>query len=130
MRDRLEDFGDTAIAVPTFVDQDRLAGHRDHLDLPFPLLADPDRTVYRRFGLGRAPLRRVYGPGVLRLYAELLRRGRRLRRPTEDTRQLGGDFVIDAEGRLAASFRPGGPDDRPSIDALVAAVRSAAPPAE
>lgn len=125
MRDRLDDLGDTAVAGVTFADPGRLAGHREHLDLPFPLLADPERTLYRRFGLERAPLWRIYNPGTLRLYGQLLARGRRLRRPVDDTRQLGGDFVIDANGRLAAAFRPLSPDDRPSIDDLVVAVSRA-----
>lgn len=59
------------------------------------------------------------------MYAGLLRRGRTLRRPTQDTRQLGGDFVIDSRGRLAVGFRPASPDDRPSVDSLVDAVAEA-----
>lgn len=125
MRDRLDDLGDASIAAVTFADVERLAAHREHLDLPFPLLADPERALYRRFGLDRAPLWRIYNPGTLRLYGRLLARGRRLRRPVDDTRQLGGDFVIDADGRLAAAFRPRSPDDRPPIDHLVAAVHRA-----
>lgn len=125
MRDRLDDLGDAAIAAVTFADPRRLAAHREHLDLPFPLLADPQRMLYRRFGLDRAPLWRIYNPGTLRLYGQLLARGRRLRRPVDDTRQLGGDFVIDADGRLAVAFRPRSPDDRPPIDDLVAAVSRA-----
>lgn len=125
MRDRLDDLGDASIAAVTFAEVERLAAHRDHLDLPFPLLADPKRTVYGRFGLDRAPLWRIYNPGTLRLYGQLLARGRRLRRPVDDTRQLGGDFVLDAAGRLAAAFRPRSPDDRPPVDDLVTAIRRA-----
>ena len=123
MRDRIDDFGDTTIAIVTFAGHERLAAHRDHLSVPFPFLSDPDRLLYRRFDLGRGSLRNLYGIGTLRLYASLIRRGRRLRRPTEDTRQLGGDFVIGPDGRLRAAFRPASPDDRPTIDELVAAVR-------
>ncbi|MEZ5330468.1 MAG: AhpC/TSA family protein [Thermoanaerobaculia bacterium] len=125
VRDRLDDLAGTTVAAVTFAGVDRLAAHRAHLDLPFPLLADPERAVYRRFGLERAPLRRIYNPGTLKLYGQLLRRGRRLRRPVDDTRQLGGDFVIDSTGRLAAAFRPRSPDDRPDIDELVAVTRRA-----
>ncbi len=122
MRDRQAELGDAAVAAVTFAEVARLGAHRDHLGLTFPLLADPDRLTYRRFGLDRAPLWRIYNPGTLRLYGQLLRRGRRLQRPVDDTRQLGGDFVIDGAGRLAAAFRPRSPDDRPPIDDLVAAV--------
>ena len=53
MRYRLHEFGDTHIASVTFADAEHLAPHRAQLDLPFPLLADPDRQAYREFGLGR-----------------------------------------------------------------------------
>lgn len=125
MRDRLTEFGDCHVAAITFARPEQLGPHRDHLDLPFPLLADPDRDVYRQFQLGRGTLRQVWNPGTLKLYRDLLRRGRRLRRPTQDTRQLGGDFVIDSTGCLSTGFWPASPDDRPSIDELVAAVRNA-----
>jgi hypothetical protein len=58
-------------------------------------------------------------------YARLVRQGRRSRPPTEDTLQVGGDFVVgrDWPPRLRLSLR--GPDDRPSVDELLAAVRLA-----
>ena len=116
----------------TFADRRRLEGHPGRLGLPFPFLADPHRALYHRFGLGRGRFRRVYGLGTLRAYAALALRGWRLRRSAlgsgEDTLQLGGDFVIGPDGRLAAGYRPDGPDDRPAIDDLVAAVRAAADP--
>lgn len=124
MRDRLQEFGDAHIAAVTFADAAQLPAHRAHLDLPFPLLADPDRHAYGVFGLGRGSFRQIWNPGTLAMYAQLLRRGRTLRRPTQDTRQLGGDFVIDAHGRLATGFWPSSPDDRPAVDALVDAVRN------
>ena len=129
MRDHLDAFAGHglpahSIAAVTFAHPDLLAGHRAHLGLEFPILADPDRTLYSRFGLRRASLLRVYNPGTIRLYASLLRKGRRLRRPTEDTRQLGGDFLIDADGRLAYGFWPTSPDDRPTVGQLLDALES------
>lgn len=122
MRDQLDRFGDARVAAVTFATQDRLAAHREHLALPFPLLADPDRAIYQQFDLGRATFRHVYNPGTLLLYGRLLRQGRKLRRPSEDTRQLGGDFVIDRSGLLVQGFWPRSPDDRPSVHQLIEAV--------
>lgn len=124
MRDHF-DVGNVAIAVVTFAAPELLAGHRAELDLPFPVLADVDRVTYRRFGMDRAPLRSLYGPATVRRYGQLLRQGRRLRRPEQDTRQLGGDVVIDAAGRLSAVWRQSSPADRPSIDELAGAARGA-----
>ena len=79
------------------------------------MLSNPTRQLYRRFNLGRGSLSDIYGIGTLRMYARLIRRGRRLTRPTQDTRQLGGDFALDRDGRLIAAFRPSSPDSRPSL---------------
>jgi len=48
-----------------------------------------------------------------------------LRRPTEDTLQLGGDFVVGRDGRLVYVYRSKGPADRPPVDDLIAAARRA-----
>jgi len=123
--ERLDEFPPMRVAVVTFAPVEQLAAHREHLDLPWPLLADPQRAVYRQFGLERGSFAEVWGLDTLRLYYELLRQGRKLRRPAQDTRQLGGDFVIDRDRRLVAAFRPRSPDSRPSVDELLAAVSRA-----
>jgi hypothetical protein len=67
------------------------------------------------------PPRLVKGPTTIRAYARLLRDGGRVRRPTEDTLQLGGDFVVGRDGRLVYAYRSEGPADRPSVDELISA---------
>lgn len=131
MRDRLDEFDtDVAIALITFTQTEQLVSYRGEHDLPFPILLDPDRSTYHAYGLGRASTARVWSIGTLRRYAQILRRDGRsaLRRPSEDTRQLGGDFVIGPDGRLAWGFWSEGPDDRPSVDQLLDAVRFASGP--
>ena len=124
MRDRLDELGDAEVALVLFTRQRNLRGYRARVGLPYTVVTSEDRAAYRAYGLGRGPVWRVYGVRVLRRYAELLRRGRRLERPTEDTLQLGGDFVVGRDGSLVYEFRSTGPDDRPPVDDLVAAVRS------
>lgn len=112
--------------VVTFTDDvGRLDAYREHLGIDFPILADPDRSLYRAVGAGRGSLRRVWSPGTIAMYAKLLRHGRRLRPPSEDTRQLGADLLIGADGRLRRLWLPEGPDLRPAITELVAAVQDA-----
>ena len=43
--------------------------------------------------------------------------------------QLGGDFVIDARGRLAYAYRSAEPTDRPAVAELLKAIRAAGDPA-
>ncbi len=126
MRDRLDDLGaGTRVALVTFTDRANLDGYLTTNELPFPVLVDPDRSSYRAYGLGRGAVHRIWGWRAARRYLEIFRSDgfAGLARPTEDTRQLGGDFVIDRDGRLVYGFWGEGPDDRPPVDDLVAAVR-------
>ena len=122
VRERLDEFGDAVVAVVTFAPPERLAAYRAHLRVPFAVLADPDRTLYRLLGAERGSRRQVWSVGTLRLYGRLLRDGRRLRRPTEDVRQLGADAVVGRDGRLRYLSLPSSPDRRPPIDDLLAAL--------
>ncbi len=86
------------------------------------LLGDPGRATYAAFGFERASWARVWlDPRVWARYASLLARGRRPRAPGEDTLQLGGDVVLDGEGRVAWIYRSAGPEDRPALAELRAA---------
>ena len=93
--------------------------------LVFPLLADPERRVYRAYGLERGTLGGAVSPGAVLGYARFLLAGRRPHRPRADPLQLGGDFVVDPTGRLALVHPSQGPTDRPTVGALLAAIGSA-----
>ena len=128
MRDRLEELGEsTEVVLITFTDIISLTEYQWSNELPYPVLTDPRRETYRAYGLGRGSVRRVWGMRATKRYIEILREAGlgALRRPTEDTLQLGGDFVIGSDGILAWGFWGAGPDDRPSVDDLVIAVRDA-----
>ncbi len=124
MGERLADLGDATAALVTFTAPPNLRGYRGRLGLPYAVLTDEDRATYRAYGLRRGPVWRVWGPATWLAYAGHLRAGRLPGRPTEDTLQLGGDFVVGPDGRLVYAFRSTGPDDRPPVEALVAAVRA------
>jgi len=128
VRDHLVHLGDVLPVVVTFTDHPRhLAAYRTHLQLEFPVLADVDRRLYHLLGAGRGSIRQVWSPGTLAMYARLLRRGRRLRPPTEDTRQLGADAVIDRDGRLTRVWLPASPDARPAVSEIIEVVRGLTP---
>jgi len=112
------------VLVVSFARIDVIEALRAHLGLPFPIAADPDRCAYRAYGLLRGSVWRVWHPRVLWRYVVLLIRGRKLRRPArgEDLSQLGGDFVIGPDGSLQLAYRSERPDDRPSIDEIIAAI--------
>jgi hypothetical protein len=122
VRDHLDQFGDAKIAIVTFAAAERLSAYREHLHLGFDVVTDPDRTLYRLLGAERGSTRQVWSPGTIRMYARLVRSGRRLRRPTEDIRQLGADAVVGRHGDLRYLSLPSTPDARPPIGDLIAAL--------
>jgi hypothetical protein len=125
VRDRLGDLGDAVVALVTFTRQRNLRGYRGRFGLPFAVLTDETRATYRAYGLGRGRWWRVWGPATLRAYGRLIRAGARAERQKDETVELGGDFVIGRQGALLYASRSTGPDDRPPVDDLVAAVAGA-----
>jgi hypothetical protein len=126
-RERIEAAGGIVLAVG-FDKLDRMVRG---LDWPWPLLLDRDHSAYKRFGLGRAPVTELLNPsGWMRGYVREVREGNvggaLLSRPGRDLRQLGGDFVIDAEGIIAFAYPSSEIDDRAPVGALVRALEGAA----
>ena len=122
VRNHLDQFADATIVVVTFASPERLAAHRDHLAIPFAIVTDVDRRLYRLLGAERGSNRQIWSFGTVRMYAGLVMRGRRIRKPTEDIHQLGADAVIGRDGSLRYLSLPSTPDARPPISDLVAAL--------
>ena len=117
------------VIVISFAIPELLAAYERELGLDLPLYSDPDRALYEAIGFGRASVARAWlDPRVWARYATLLARGRRLHRPEQDTLQLGGDAVFDAEARLVWVYASRGPEDRPSVDEVIAALNRAGAP--
>ena len=114
--------GVAALVVVGFSPAAALAPLARHLGLAGPVLSDPDRVLYHRLGLRRAPVWRVYAPGTIARYALRRLRGATLHRPVEDTRQMGGDALV-VDGRVVRLWRPATPDDRAAPARIAAAAR-------
>lgn len=100
-----------------------LAAIARHLGWQGLILTDPQRVLYQRLGIGRAPLWQVYSPATLAFYTTALRQGQRLARPAEDTRQLGADAIM-AGGIVRRLWRPRTPADRPPAAEIIAATQT------
>lgn len=121
------------MVVVGFAAADSLAHYQRRQGLDHVLvLSDPDRLSYRAFGFGRGSVLRVWAdPRVWRRYAGLLRRGHRLEAAHQDTLQLGGDVLVDADARILWVYRSRGPENRPGLDEISAELtrnRPGAPP--
>lgn len=122
MREALLDFDSPAkLVLVTFTDPASAESYATQHDLSFPVLLDADRSVFTAYGLGRGAIRDVYGWRTLRRYWQVFRSTGLgdFHKATEDTLQLGGDFVIAPNGDLAYGYWSKGPADRPAITDIV-----------
>lgn len=127
MRQRAADLGDLRVAVVTFEAGFLARAYAEDSALPWPLLADHDRAVYRAYGMSAARRRDVWSLASARAYLSALLRGQRLRPGVGDVYQQGGDVLIDPAGIVRLHHVGRGPADRPSLERLLAITRSAGP---
>jgi peroxiredoxin len=96
--------------------------------LPFPVVSDPDRHVYRLLELRRASVLSFFRPRVLFKYLREMFRGNGIHKPVDsDMLQLGGDFLIDAVGNVVWSWRCKESFDRPTPEMIRAAIETLSP---
>jgi len=120
--DQVERLG-LEIVVVTFEARERAEEYVRETGLRWPLLLDRRRVLYSAYGMGRGRWSAIWGPPTWWAYIRLIGWGHRLRRPTGDIRQLGGDVRVDPAARVALHHVGKGPADRPAVAALFERVR-------
>jgi hypothetical protein len=128
LRQQEQQFNDlqVQVLVITFETGPMAEAYVRRTGLPWPLLVDQSRQLYEGYGMLRGRWWDIYGPASWWLYAKLLVQGRRLRRPTDDVHQLGGDVLIDPAGIVRLHHIGRGPADRPEVSRLLEVVRQGA----
>ena len=71
-------------------------------DLPFALVADPDRRYFHAFGVGQSPLA-LFNSRAFQVLRSEARQGRRAQRIHGGPFGLPADFVIDPQGSVIAA---------------------------
>jgi peroxiredoxin len=92
------------------------------LNLPYLLLVDKSRRAYADWGMGAVTARAFLHPGLYWAIAKLI-----LSRPeplgdVDDRSLVGGDFVIDREGRLAFVHTLRSLHDRANVEDMLSVV--------
>ena len=127
MRARIDEIEalDAEVLVISFAPANKLDRYRNDLKLPFPIGSDPGGKAYADYGLGKGSRWKIWHPRTLLKYLGYALKGKKIKRPKkdDDLSQLGGDFVIDAQGRVLLAHASERPDDRPSVDTLIAALQ-------
>ncbi len=111
------------VVVVTFDARERAEAYVQETGLRWPLLIDRQRVLYRAYGMGRGRSSAIWGPATWWAYVHLIGRGHRLRQPTGDVHQLGGDVLVDPRGMVALHHVGSGPADRPQVGLLLEKVR-------
>jgi hypothetical protein len=102
---------------------------RPHVaDLPFAVIADPDKRLYVEFGVESAPRAlldpRAWGAivrGIVRDLGPVLRGRRPLPTPSGGRLGLPADFLIAPDGRIVAEKRGAHAYDQWTVDELLTA---------
>jgi peroxiredoxin len=118
-----EAFSSAGVDVVAFFHSSAASLAPYHADLPFPVVPDPERVYYSRFGVGRSMLGlvhpKVVWSGMKGLFAA----------PSSPFVGEGGhdglpaDLLIDPDGRLVASHYGAHADDQWEPDEVLARVR-------
>lgn len=97
----------------------------DQTGIKFDMLFDAERVVYQALGLGSSFAKVMKFRSVLH-YSEFLVMNRKFPdvppQFLNDLFQMGGDFVLDEDGKVIFSYRCKNPADRPAAAQILAAV--------
>jgi peroxiredoxin len=99
---------------------------RRRFGVPYPLVADRKRELYKSFRLRRMAPWQVVSPRVALKGIAAMAQGHLAGLPTGDVAQLPGAFLIDTQGRIVFSHYGKDPSDHPDMEALLAAGKKAA----
>ena len=89
----------------------------------FTMLLDPERKMYRAYGL-KSSWARTWNPIAAWDYVQLLYSGQRVRGIEADPHQLGGDFIVDSRGFIRLAYRSRVASDFPSVADLLAILKN------
>ncbi len=91
-------------------------------DLPYPMLADPQRVAYQRYGLGKLSVLHEINPLTWLRNRGKLKQGVVARASDADMTQLGGVFIIDPRGTLRYTHVAEDAADNPPTEEILGGV--------
>ena len=100
------------------------AAFKARFDVPFAMIADPQKRLFAAFKLKQTSLAGLLSPGVAVKGLAAMAKGQGMGMPTGDIRQLPGVFIIDRAGCLRFSHYGRDPADHPSPARLLEVLQS------
>ena len=122
---RFENSGAQVLLVGMGTPQET-AAFAESYEVPFPMVANEKRTLYRAYALSRMRPRDFFSPLVALKGFSAMAQGHLLGLPRGDIRQLPGVFVIDSSGTILFRHYSRDPSDHPSPDIILGALPATA----
>ena len=125
MRDQEGDFSklNVKVIVVTFEANLISRSYVEETALPWPLIIDESRELYRSYGMLAASFWDIWGPKTWLAYLKEIIKGRRLKKSEADISQRGGNVLIDPDGIVQMHHVGSGPADRPSVKIFVKIIK-------
>jgi peroxiredoxin len=123
-RDQLQQLG-VETKIVTFDAHSLAIAYIREMAISWPLLLDPDLSVYKAYGMQRGDVWALFGLYSIWKYLRLIFRGRLPGKAGKDWMQLGGDVLIDPQGIIRLHYVSRNPHDRPDLAAILKTVSDA-----
>ena len=119
----LNKLGVSVLAV-TFETPESARIYAEETNIPWPVVIDEERSLYREYGCQRSNWRHLLGWSTMKTYFREALAGRWPRWPVSDTVQQGGDILIDPDGVVRFVYIGEGPGDRPDVGDIIEVCRN------
>ena len=103
---------------------EQTAAFKERFDVPFPIIADPEKRLFEAFRLKQASAGALLSAKTLLRGVTAMAKGHGIGVPQGNMRQLPGVFIIDTDGRILFSHHASGPADHPHPEILLAVLRA------
>jgi peroxiredoxin len=99
------------------------ADFKKNFDVPFPMIADPQKHLFKAFQLKQGSTTDLLSANMLVKGMSAMFKGHRMGVPKGDVRQLPGVFIIDTGGEIRFQHYAKGPADHPDAEDLLQALQ-------
>ena len=91
--------------------------------MDWPVLSDKHRNLYTQYNMKTTSFWDLWGPKTWWAYMNATFRGKKLKSPTGNIHQQGGNVLLDKQGLVKLHHVGRGPADRPKVDSIIDLIR-------
>lgn len=100
----------------------------DETGCKFDVLCDEKREIYSYVGLLK-PTSKMWHLDTIQTFSQMkvkfnIPAPKQFENVSDDLMQMGGDFILDKDGNFVFIYRTKAPNDRPTIDQIIASLKT------